>query len=273
MSIIKLLATLYRADVFFITFMASIAGEYMVQKSVSPLTFLKAFFISGLLYNFVYTLNSITDLKEDRINNPGRPLPSGRLPIKYAIYYLVFLTLFSICGSLFLFSGTQLFFAFFVLFMGYAYSVPPLTLKKIPIAASFVTGWGMAHPLFITGNSSIYLFALAFILFASGVTMMKDLTDIEGDRAAGRKVITDIISLRSISLLSLSSMVTGLGILIFLKEFVIIIVPLSGIFTLTYFILFRKNYEKKIYKILIKAAGISLLLALAVMIIPQFTSF
>jgi len=195
---VKYFLQLYRIDVFVVTTLTSLIGYYFSFGELSVGMILKSFFISSFLYNYVYVINAITDLKEDRINKPERPLPSGKLSLKSAYIYLMFITAVSSVGISLLFGGHNLFAAFLIILFGMLYSVPPFALKRIPIVAPFITGWGLIHPMFVAGNRSIIMMSLTLICFATGVTMLKDLSDIEGDKAAGRKVITDYISVKPI---------------------------------------------------------------------------
>lgn len=155
-----------------------------------------------------------------------------------------------------------------MVFFGLAYSLPPLALKKIPVVSAFITGWGIAHPLFITGKPELFPFSLSFVLFASGVTLLKDLSDIEGDKLAGRKVITDIISLRGIISIHISVTLLSIGIFLFLQEFLVALIPITTLLTVIVKRLRSDDFENTIYKSLIKAVAISALLVLILKILP-----
>lgn len=260
------LMSLYRGDVRIVTFLAAIAGHYMSYHAISLMMFVEALFISLFLYNFVYVLNSISDIEEDRINKPKRALPSGDISLRTAWIYLAIIVAASVLCIPLLFTGLNLFFAYLVLFFGVIYSLKPVAIKNVPILASFITGWGMAHPLFITGSSGITVFAIAFIFCAAGVTLLKDLTDIEGDRLAGRRVITDYIPVRGIALLSAVSEFIALCILAAIGQLTIIIVPISLFCFIIYYLLFVKpqDYAVSIYKRLIATAVVSITASLII---------
>ncbi len=249
---IKLFLTLYRYDVAVVTFMASLFG-YILTDNFSVLNFFKSLFISLISYNFVYSLNSLTDVEEDLINKPHRPIPSGRLPLKTAQIYVVSLLLISLVGTYFLFSGSSRIIAFLIPFIGIIYSLPPVRAKKIPVLASFVTGWGMVHPLFVTGGDKIILFTLGLLVFAVSVTIFKDIEDLEGDTNSGLRTVLDVVSPQLLLKLSLGAMIFSSIIFFYANFKEMMIFSLFGALVLLKNIVFFKNIEsiKNIYKYLI----------------------
>ena len=262
-SKIKDYLSLCRSDVRAITFMAALAGYLLAYDTIDSTAVIKALFISLFLYNFVYVFNSITDIKEDKINKPERALPSGRIKKKHAYIYLLFLTIGSLVGIPILFSGISIVFAYMVLLIGFLYSAHPFEIKKIPILASFITGWGIAHPLLITGGMKIFIYFAAFTFLASGVTILKDLSDIEGDRAAGRKVITDLMSFRSIFIISALSIITSIVIFVQLDNLPLLLTPFSCLSVVFYYLFFKKPEEATgvIYRNIIRGVIVSLIIA------------
>ena len=140
---------LYRADVLLISFLAFFAGRIIGKGEFSWLFLAQSLFVSLFPYNFVYTLNSITDVVEDSANKPWRPLPSGAISRRDAVVWLIFLTFGSIAGSVILFEGLEKLLVFAVLLFGVAYSLPPLALKKRGLLACFVTGFGISYPMIV----------------------------------------------------------------------------------------------------------------------------
>ena len=82
---------LYRADVFLLSFLAFFAGRLLGKDEFSWFFAVQSLFVALFPYNFVYTLNSITDVVEDSANKPWRPLPSGVISRWDAVLWLIFL--------------------------------------------------------------------------------------------------------------------------------------------------------------------------------------
>ncbi len=242
---------LYRIDVFVVTNITAVCGYYFSHGTVRPEAAYAAIFISSILYNYVYVLNAITDIGADRINKPERPLPSGKIPYRSAIIYLLFLILLSIGGILYLFRGFNMEMGFLVLVIGGIYSVPPFELKNIPLLAPFITGWGVVHPIFITGEfSKVAIPAAILTCYATGTTLLKDLSDIEGDRQAGRRVVTDFISIRGLLGISMAMTLLAALLCLNLDDPVIGLAPLSTFLLTMYHALFIAEaiIKKKIYR-------------------------
>lgn len=160
-------------------------------KGFEPIYLVQAVFVALFPYNFVYTLNSITDVVEDSLNKPWRPLPSGLISQKEALSWLFFLTLCSAAGTFLLFDIREALLIFVILVMGVCYSLPPVQIKKRGILAPLCTGIGIAYPMMVAGGRELLLFSACLMVDVIGVTALKDLSDTEGDAAAGRKVRAD----------------------------------------------------------------------------------
>lgn len=254
---ISSLLRLYRFDVLLLTFLAFLAGRAFTAD-VAPIHILEALFISLLPYNFVYTLNSITDVTEDRTNKPWRPLPSGTITIREALCWLGFLGIASTTGIIFLFRGAELLLAFLVLIIGAAYSVPPFELKKNSLTSFFTTGLGLVFPLFIAGGAKLLPFSLSMFLHILSVTIFKDIADTRGDLEAGRnshsRLPLPVILVISILLLSASAA----GFLCFTGFKPAACIPAVNLFVLLFDIIFKKDrLSARIYTHLIIASAVS----------------
>ena len=138
------------------------------------------------------SLNQIYDLEIDRINKPGRPLPSGRMSIRSAWGLTV-------CAY-----AAALLLAWFVAPAGrrecfwivlvaavftVAYSVPPLRTKRLGLWANVTIAVPRGVLLKVAGWSSVktiagaepWLIGLIFGLFLLGASTTKDFSDMEGD--------------------------------------------------------------------------------------------
>ncbi len=142
----------------------------------------------------VYILNGIMDLEEDRINASSRPVASGKLKVTQAAGVAGGLAVLSVVGS-FAVGSTMVWSVVVALALGWLYSGPPFYLKRQP------TGWAILGIIaaLITYNAgyasnggggdvrSLLIFATVMALWLGIVSQMKDLSDIEGDKQAGRR--------------------------------------------------------------------------------------
>lgn len=254
---------LYRADVFLLSFLAFFAGRLLGKDEFSWFFAVQSLFVALFPYNFVYTLNSITDVVEDSANKPWRPLPSGVMSRRDAVLWLIFLTFGTILGSVVLFEGLEKFLVFLILFFGVAYSLPPLTLKKRGIAACFVTGVGIAYPMIVAGGKSCLPCSLSLLLHVLGVTALKDLSDAEGDALAGRKNSTDLKKTCAVS--AVFMLLSAAGFLLSPQK-IAVILPLSSLVLLFWnFFFAKKDFKEKIYARIILVTGITAVAAVVML--------
>jgi 4-hydroxybenzoate polyprenyltransferase len=149
------------------------------------------------------TLNQVTDLEADRINKPGRPVPSGRVEAAEAIrlagwLYVAAFVLASVVGpQCTLLAGTAA-------VLTVMYSAPPFRLKAIPYLANAVialprgvllkvAGWSCVRDF---GRTEPWAIGAIFGLFLLGATTTKDFADIRGDRAAGFRTLPVLLGPR-----------------------------------------------------------------------------
>lgn len=259
-SKIKGFLRLYRPDVPVIVFLGTFAGRIMTT-GFEMKVIAQALFLALFPYNFVYTLNSITDRIEDSVNKPWRPLTDGTLEKKEAVWWLMFITIVSTAGIPFLFSGIEIFLAYLVIFLGVSYSIPPMVFKNRILIAPLITGWGVVHPLYITGGKELFWLTTSLLLHAVGTTVLKDLSDIEGDRLAGRSVVTDRFSLGTV--ITVSVILSGVSFTAFLftEHPEISIIPAVSIPVLLYsYLKKRDDFFKTIYKRMIWTTAFSSLI-------------
>lgn len=252
---------LYRADVFLLSFLAFFAGRLLGKNEISRLFLAQSLFISLFPYNFVYTLNSITDVVEDSANKPWRPLPSGKITRRDAVLWLLFLAFGSIVGSVILFQGWEKILVFAVLLFGTAYSLPPFTLKKRGLLACFVTGLGISYPMIIAGGETFFPCSMSLLLHVLGVTALKDLSDTEGDILAGRKNKTGVGTVCAISAAFMIAAAAGF---LMSEQKIAVILPVSSLIFLFGSLLFAKeSFTGKIYGRIILITGVTAVIAVA----------
>lgn len=149
------------------------------------------------------TLNQVTDLEADRVNKPGRPIPSGRATTDEALRLagLLYLAAFALATPV----GPQCtFLAGTAAVLTVLYSAPPFRLKAIPYLANAViavprgvllkvAGWTCVRDF---GRVEPWYIGMIFGLFLLGATTTKDFADIRGDRAAGFRTIPVVLGTR-----------------------------------------------------------------------------
>jgi 4-hydroxybenzoate polyprenyltransferase len=143
----------------------------------------------------VYLVNGVMDVSEDRVNGSRRPIASGALGVSSARLIVAGLALLSLVLSLLLpLRATLMVLA--LLLLGWFYSGPPLFAKRHPVGASaslILTGLAAyAAGYFSAGggrpSQEVIILALAMSLGMGLVGVpVKDLSDVEGDRLAGRR--------------------------------------------------------------------------------------
>jgi chlorophyll synthase len=138
-------------------------------------------------------VNDWYDRHVDAINEPGRPIPSGRMPGRWGLYIGIGWTVASLVLALGL--GRWGFGAAVVaLALAWAYSAPPARLKRngwwgnaaVAICYEGVpwfTGAAIMADRLPAGP--VLLIALLYSLGAHGIMTLNDFKSIEGDRAVG----------------------------------------------------------------------------------------
>jgi chlorophyll synthase len=139
-------------------------------------------------------VNDWFDRHVDAINEPHRPIPSGRMPGKWGLYIALFWTLLSLIWAWQLgpwgFAASGL-----GLVLAWAYSAPPIRLKangwwgNCACALSYeglawVTGAAVMLGGAMPSESSIIL-ALLFSLGAHGIMTLNDFKAVQGDMQMG----------------------------------------------------------------------------------------
>ncbi len=139
-------------------------------------------------------VNDWFDRHVDAINEPQRPIPSGRMPGRWGLYIAVLWTVLSLLWAQAL--GRWGFYACaLALLLSWAYSAPPLRLKNdgwLGNAACALSYEGLA---WITGAAvmvggvmpqpSIVLLALLYSLGAHGIMTLNDFKAVQGDLQMG----------------------------------------------------------------------------------------
>lgn len=139
-------------------------------------------------------VNDWFDRHVDAINEPHRPIPSGRIPGRWGLYIAILWTGLSLLWAWQLgawgFKATLL-----ALALAWAYSAPPFRFKQDGWLGNAACGLSYEGLAWITGaavmlggalpNPQILTFALLYSLAAHGIMTLNDFKAIEGDKQMG----------------------------------------------------------------------------------------
>ncbi|MEV5128420.1 UbiA family prenyltransferase [Streptomyces decoyicus] len=158
--------------------------------------FLAAALAWGLATTYVYLVNGVHDAPEDQLNQSGRPISRGELSPRSATFVSRGLAAVALLIATLVESPLFLALITAQLLCGFAYSAPRIALKSrtsttvlavlllggLTFAAGWLSGGGTgdAWPVIVFGG------ALTLWMGAVGA-LVKDLSDVRGDTAAGRR--------------------------------------------------------------------------------------
>ncbi len=165
---------------------------------------------------FSQSVNDCFDLELDRVNEPSRPIPSGRLSEKEGLWNSIIALLLAICLGVFFWlhiggvRGLVILVSISVaLFVAYIYSAPPLKLKKNIMASAPAVGFSYGLAPFLSANAlfgdirpeALWLASLNFFM-AVALIILNDFKSAEGDKEGGLKSLTVMIGARNTFLVS-----------------------------------------------------------------------
>jgi 4-hydroxybenzoate polyprenyltransferase len=173
-----------------------------------------------LVIVWAYLFNGVRDIREDRLNGSRRPIASGRLPATMAHYMAVACAVLAVVSGVALGGVVGLLVPAMVV-LGYAYSARPFSLKSRPVGSpafaftlgisSYYAGYAACVGGYPTPDRSFVVLAVAASLWTALVgSIAKDLPDVGGDAAAGRRSLTVIAGDRT-ARLSLSGAALAVG--------------------------------------------------------------
>jgi chlorophyll synthase len=168
------------------------SGEPILENW--PLVLLGVVLAGPLVCGTSQAVNDWFDRHVDAINEPHRPIPSGRVPGQWGLAIAVLWTLLSLLVAASL--GTWVFWATAIgLLMAWAYSAPPVRLKRngwwgnTAVAFSYEgLAWVTGAAVMLGGmlpDGRILLLAGLYSAGAHGIMTLNDFKAIEGDRRMG----------------------------------------------------------------------------------------
>lgn len=138
-------------------------------------------------------VNDWFDRHVDAINEPNRPIPSGRIPGRWGLYIAIFWTAVSLALGAAL--GAWAFGASIVAaILAWAYSAPPARLKLNGWYGNAAVGFSYEGIAWVTGaavavaaapSPVILALAVLYSIGAHGIMTLNDFKAIEGDRQMG----------------------------------------------------------------------------------------
>jgi len=141
-------------------------------------------------------VNDWFDRHVDAINEPHRPIPSGRVPGKWGLYIGIVWSVLSLLVAASL-GVVVLCAAILGLCLAWAYSAPPFRLKQNAWYGSAACGacyeglpWVTGAAVMLAGalpDSRIFIVAALYSIGAHGIMTLNDFKAVEGDKALGLK--------------------------------------------------------------------------------------
>ncbi len=171
-------------------------------KSENLLLIMAGLFLSGpLVCGMSQAVNDWCDRHVDAINEPGRPIPSGRVPEKWGLGVGV---LMSIVSLMFAYSiGYLVFIATLVgVLCAWIYSIEPIRLKKSAffgpgIVAICYEGlpWFTGAAIFSATfpSNKVLIILMLYAIGAHGIMTLNDFKASKGDRISGVKSLPVIL--------------------------------------------------------------------------------
>jgi chlorophyll/bacteriochlorophyll a synthase len=158
-----------------------------------PLVVLGILLTGPLVCGTSQAVNDWYDRHVDAINEPNRPIPSGRIPGEWGFYISVFWTALSLAIASLL-GAEVLVAAALGLALAWAYSAPPLRLKRNGWWGNAAVGACYEGLPWLTGaavmagalpNWRVFVVAALYSLGAHGIMTLNDFKSIEGDKSCG----------------------------------------------------------------------------------------
>ena len=160
-------------------------------------------------------INDYCDRHVDAINEPNRPIPSGRIPGRWAVWIALIGSALSLALGAAL--GPWVLLATCVaLFCGWAYSSPPLRFKRSGWLGPLVCALSYEGLSWFTGASVMLgdlptpmtlAILLLYSLGAHGIMTLNDFKAVEGDRATGLRSLPVTMGVRGAALFACAVMI------------------------------------------------------------------
>lgn len=183
---------LCRYDAALIAFFSYITGAELAGGS-DRFDFLSALLVTLVSTNFIYSINSWADRDIDKINKSYRPIPSGIISPKHALYYSLFLLTASVIYPFFIYNSFFTLFLFLLLpVLGILYSLKPVRIRNYPIPAVLTISTGLITPLLLgffmnSNEKGLIPFFTALYVYCLFVIPLKQIEEKKEDRKENNK--------------------------------------------------------------------------------------
>jgi 4-hydroxybenzoate polyprenyltransferase len=170
---------------------------------------------NALLSGASMMFNDWHDVEEDRINCPGRPIPSGVVPGQRALVMAVATFLAGVATAAAVGSG----FGWRALAVAGASVAYSSGLKRWPLVGNATTALLSSYPIWCwafdvrPGHAMFWLVAAAYFVGTIGKEIVRTAADLPGDRAAGIRTIGAVIGPAQANWLGASAIGLGLAII------------------------------------------------------------
>lgn len=214
----------------------SIGGLYAIaaaEDAAPGAPDLLATLVAGLAVNVaIVGVNQLTDVEIDRINKPWLPVASGELSPGAGRTIVVACTLLPLAMALTQ-GAVETVAVACGLAVGAAYSLPPLRLKRFPVAASLcITGvrslvvnlgvyWHFAGAI----APPVWALCLFVLPFSFAIAILKDVPDIEGDRRFAIRTFSVRLGARRVMRIGLGALALAYGGMIVLGPLLLDVQP------------------------------------------------
>ncbi|MGZ5921214.1 MAG: chlorophyll synthase ChlG [Rhizomicrobium sp.] len=195
-------------------FMCGIVSSNVSVASRWPLMIGGVLLAGPLICATSQAVNDWFDRHVDAINEPGRPIPSGRIPGRWGLGIAIGWTLVSLAFSALL--GKWVFWAAVLgLFLSWAYSAPPLRLKQsgwlgpAAVALSYEgLTWFTGAAVMTAGlpGPRILFLAAAYSIGAHGIMTLNDFKAVEGDARMGIRSLPVTLGVENAALIACTMM-------------------------------------------------------------------
>ncbi|MGX6646870.1 chlorophyll synthase ChlG [Maricaulaceae bacterium MS644] len=150
------------------------------------------------------TVNDWFDRHVDAINEPNRPIPSGRIPGRWGLWIAIFWSIAGLVWAAFL--GIWVFAAAALgVALSWAYSAPPVRLKRSGVWGPLSVGVSYEGLAWFTGaavmtqalpSGATITMAVLYSLGAYGIMVLNDFKAIEGDQKMGLRSLPAVLGPR-----------------------------------------------------------------------------
>ena len=199
----------------------SIVGLYVIaasQHRASGIVDLLWTLLAGACVNvFIVGINQVEDVEIDRLNKPWLPIAAGDLSLE-AGKRIVAVAAIAPMAMAVTQGAAELVAVSVALAVGWAYSCPPLRLKRFPALAagsimfvrSLVVNLGVwLHVAGTPVSAGVWALTAVTVPFSFAIAVLKDVPDIEGDRRFGIATFSVRLGPRPVLALGVGALTAG----------------------------------------------------------------